>query len=240
MVVLCLLSTRNMGSTETATGEHQSTGGLSGDVVGGLITLILGLIHLYVLQLGGTVGFAVFFVVWPLIGGAVATVIERSSIRDWATVSTLAGVFGAIGISLLVLLTGFAGTWPPLIPRSFGASLWPVTFAVLIEVSIAWFVFGLVGGFITHGIVGTGSKNEGEVEVEADGDIEAEAADEETESTQADVDSEDTGAQAETAESEDAADETEGVDDEFEEAEEMGAKGEQADPESLADAYDSS
>lgn len=206
MVVLCLLNTRNMGSTETATTEHQSGGGLSGDVVGGLITLILGMIHLYVLQMGGTVGLAVFFVVWPLIGGAVATVIERSSVRDWATVSTLAGVFGAIGISLLVLLTGFAGAWPPLVPRSFGASLWPVTFAVLIEVSIAWFVFGLVGGFITHRIVGTGSESEGDVEEEADHDVKEEAADEETETVgekaEGESGSEDAGAEAASGESE--------------------------------------
>lgn len=222
MVVLCLLEARTMGSTETATAEHQSSGGLSGDVVGGLITLILGVFHLYVLQKGGTVGFAGFFVVWPLIGGAVATVIERSSVRDWATVSTLAGVFGAIGISLIVLLTGFAGAWPGFIPRSFGTSLWPVTFAVLIEVSIAWFVFGLVGGFITHGLVGTGSESEHEVN-EDDQAVKEEAADEKTE-TQEEADegagSGDTGAEAET--------------------DEVEAAGEKAQPESLADAYDSS
>ena len=45
---------------------------LSPDVGGAIVAAVLGLLHLFVLNVGGAVGLLVLFVGWPLIGGTVA------------------------------------------------------------------------------------------------------------------------------------------------------------------------
>lgn len=128
-----------------------SRGGIRGDLVGGTVVAILGLLHLYLLQVGGVLGGLLLFVVWPLLGGAAATFVEdrRSGSVD-PTVGPLAGVFGSLVVSLLVLLTGLVGSWSGFIVTNIGVSLWPVFFAVLVSFTILWTVFGYVGGYATR------------------------------------------------------------------------------------------
>lgn len=123
----------------------------SGDVVGGVVVAILGLFHLFVLQLDGG-GVVLLLLVWPLVGGAVGTFVERSpdgtSDQDPRITAALSGVFGAIFTVVLILLTGLAGLWTGFIHTTFGNELLPVTLSALILLTISWTVFGYTGGYI--------------------------------------------------------------------------------------------
>lgn len=142
------MATESMDSTATA------PGGVRGDVVGGAVVAVLGLLHLFLLQVGGILGWLLLFVVWPLVGGAVAAFVEdrRTGSVD-PTVGPLAGVFGSIVVSLLVLLTGLVGLWSGFIVTNIGVSLWPVFFAVLVSFTVLWTVFGYVGGYATRTVL---------------------------------------------------------------------------------------
>lgn len=119
-------------------------------MVGGAVMAILGLLHLFALQVGGFVGAVLLFLAWPVIGGAVATYVEdsRGGTPD-LTVGAVSGVFGALVVSVVVFLTGLAGLWSNFIVANIGVSLWPVFFAVLVAFTILWTVFGFVGGYAT-------------------------------------------------------------------------------------------
>lgn len=118
----------------------------SPDVLGGIVAALVGLLHVFVLQLGGLLGVALLLVVWPLIGGVVAG--RLSTGEDRHVDGALAGVFGALVTTLVVLLTGFAGVWPQFVTTTFGVSLWPVTFAVLLLLTVTWTVFGYAGSVL--------------------------------------------------------------------------------------------
>jgi len=121
---------------------------VSADVAGGIVVAALGVLHLYVLQVGGLVGFLVLLAGWPLVGGTVAA---RLSASDERVSALLAGAFGALVTALVVLLTGIAGMWPGFVTANFGVTLWPVTFTVFLLLAITWTVFGYVAGYVSEG-----------------------------------------------------------------------------------------
>ena len=57
-----------MATSESSATDSLADRGWSGDVVGGAVTAVLGLIHVFGLQVGGAVGFLLLLVVWPMIG----------------------------------------------------------------------------------------------------------------------------------------------------------------------------
>lgn len=130
---------------------------LSGDVVGGAIVALLGLVHLFGLQFGGGLGFFLLLVVWPFLGGAIAARVERGrpTGRDWQTTSAVSGALGAVVTAVLVFLTGVAGVWSGFITTAFGSAFWAVVFAVLVLFTIAWTVFAYAGGFAESRIATT-------------------------------------------------------------------------------------
>lgn len=120
----------------------------SGDVIGATVGLVLGLLHLFVLQAGGT-ALVLLFVVWPLLGGMVGAYVEQTArrpARDLPVVGVLSGVFGAFAMAILVFLTGLAGVWSGFITSTFGVGLLPVTMVALMVFTITWAVFGYLGG----------------------------------------------------------------------------------------------
>jgi hypothetical protein len=117
--------------------------GLSPDVGGGIVAAVLGLLHLFVLNVGGAVGILVLFVGWPLIGGTVAA--RLSPVGDERVAGVVAGVLGAIFATIVVFLAGIAGLWSSLITTTFGVALWPVTLGLLLMLLLTWSVFGLAG-----------------------------------------------------------------------------------------------
>lgn len=133
-----------------ATGATNSTTNavpLSPDVVGGLVIAVLGLIHVFGLQMGGTVGFAVLLIGWPLVGGSVAARLSPSAAGREVN-GALAGFFAALTVAIIVFLTGFAGVWPSFITENVGVALWPVSIVMLAMLSITWTVFGYAGGYL--------------------------------------------------------------------------------------------
>lgn len=117
------------------------------DVAGGAVVAVLGLLHVFVLQVGGFGGFLALLVGWPLVGGMVASRLAKTDARLRAA---LAGTFGALVVTLVVLLTGLAGLWSTFLTANVGVSLWPVTFAVLLMLTVTWTVFGYAGGYLAE------------------------------------------------------------------------------------------
>ncbi|QCC47140.1 hypothetical protein [Halobellus limi] len=124
---------------------HSESGRLkaSPDVVGAAVITVLGLLHLFGLQVGGAVGFVVLLVGWPLVGGTVAA--RLSPVGEERVAGVVAGALAAITTTLLVFVVGLFGAWSGFITGTFGVTLWPVTFAMLALLTIAWSVFGLAG-----------------------------------------------------------------------------------------------
>lgn len=118
-------------------------------VVGGLASAVLGLLHLFVLGVGGWAGIALLFVVWPIVGGIVAAVGVGGLTRERPLAAALAGAYGALVVAAVVLVTGLLGLWSPYITSAFGVSLWPVFFALTLVTLITWTVFGYVAGYAT-------------------------------------------------------------------------------------------
>lgn len=138
------------GMVTTHTEHDRPAGaGANSSVVGGLASAALGLLHLYVLGVGGWAGIGLLFVVWPIVGGIVAAVGVGGLTRERPLAGALAGAYGAFVLSIVVLLTGAVGLWSSFITSTFGVSLWPVFFTVALVTLIAWTVFGYVGGYAT-------------------------------------------------------------------------------------------
>lgn len=135
-----------MATTQNAS----STGGLSlpvsGRTIGGIIVALLSLLHLFVIQLGGTAGWLLLLVIWPLIGGIVAAYLEIGVThpRDLPIVGGVAGVLGAIITVLVILVTGFFGLWSSFIFDSFGVDLAPVVISFAMVFVISWTAFGYI------------------------------------------------------------------------------------------------
>ena len=70
---------------------HSESGRLkaSPDVVGAAVIVVLGLLHLFGLQVGGVVGFVVLLAGWPLVGGTVAA--RLSPVGEERVAGTVAG-----------------------------------------------------------------------------------------------------------------------------------------------------
>ena len=138
------------GMVTTHTQVDRPTGlGMSSSVVGGVVSGALGLLHLYVFGVGGWAGIALMFVVWPLVGGILAAVGVGGLVRERPLAGALAGTYGAVIVSVVVLLAGAAGLWSSFITSSVGVSLWPVFFATALVTIITWTVFGYVAGYAT-------------------------------------------------------------------------------------------
>lgn len=120
---------------------------VSADVIGGGLLALLGAIHIFGLGLGGTVGFLALLVGWPLVAGSVAARLSTAAAAREVN-GALAGTFGALTVTVLVLLTGVAGAWPSFVTSNIGVSLWPVTFVTLVLLTLSWTVFGYVGGYV--------------------------------------------------------------------------------------------
>ena len=123
--------------------------GVSSSLVGGLASALLGLLHLYLLGVGGWAGIALLFVVWPIVGGIVAAVGVGGLIRERPLAAALAGAYGALVVSAVVLVTGAMGMWSSFITSTFGVSLWPVFLTVALLTLVTWTVFGYVAGYAT-------------------------------------------------------------------------------------------
>lgn len=148
---------RLMATTDSAVDGQLENLGWSGDVVGGALITVLGLVHLFGLQLGGGLGFALLLGVWPMLGGAVAArVARRRGSKDWGTASVVAGAFAAAVVTVVVFLTGVAGVWSGFLATAFGVTLWSTVFAVLVLLMLAWTVFGYVGGFVEQTLASAG------------------------------------------------------------------------------------
>ena len=143
-----------MSVTEKSVSNRDAPIPVNGDVVGGGLLAVLALLHLFVLQIGGTIGVVLLLVVWPLIGGAVGTYFnneyrpERQ--RDLAVVGAVAGVFGTATIGIVLLLSGFAGLWSPFVFDFFGSQLAPVVIGATVLFALTWTVFGYVGGYVAR------------------------------------------------------------------------------------------
>lgn len=130
---------------------------ISGDIVGGVIIAVLGLMHLFLLGIGGMAGLMLLFFVWPIIGGAVAAYYdfaqrpERS--RDLAITGGVSGVFAAVAVGVVVFLTGYFGSWTGFITDTFGVGLVTTTIGLSMLLIITWTVSAYVAGyFVRRGI----------------------------------------------------------------------------------------
>ena len=135
-----------------ATQNASSTGGLelpvSGRMIGGILVAVLSLLHLFVIQLDGIAGWLLLLVIWPLIGGIVAAYLELGVTRprDLPVVGGVAGVVGAILVSLVILVTGVLGAWSSFVFDSFGVDLAPVVISFAMIFIISWTAFGYIAG----------------------------------------------------------------------------------------------
>lgn len=137
-----------MASTQTASIEAYVPQSVGGHIVGGLLTTVLALLQLYLVSATGLLASGVLVVVWPLVGGAVAATIELTRGHETALAGVLAGAYGAFVLTVVVFLAGIAGLWSAGIHLTFGVSLWPVVFTVLVVTGTGWTVFGYVGGYL--------------------------------------------------------------------------------------------
>lgn len=117
---------------------------LPADVAGGGLVALLAIVQSLAVPSGGFAGFAALLVVWPLLGGAAAGFFSTRT-ENRAVDGAVAGVFASLTVTVLVLLTGFAGAWPAFVTSNVGVSLWPVTFTTLVGTMLAWTVFGYLG-----------------------------------------------------------------------------------------------
>lgn len=117
------------------------------DVAGGGIVVVLALFQTLVVGSGSLPAFVALLVVWPLVGGAAAAFFSVRA-ADRPVDGAVAGVFAALTTTVLVLLSGVAGAWPPFVTANVGVSLWPVTLATLAATTIAWTVFGYLGASV--------------------------------------------------------------------------------------------
>ncbi|MFP4591353.1 MAG: hypothetical protein ACLFM8_07830 [Halobacteriales archaeon] len=132
----------------TSTG-HERSGevAVGSSVLGGLVSSILGLLHLFLLGVGGWLGIGLLFVVWPVLGGVVAAVGIGGLTRERPLAAALSGTYGAAIVSVVVLVSGGLGFWSAFITRTFGVSLWSVFFTFALASIITWTVSGYVAGY---------------------------------------------------------------------------------------------
>ena len=137
-----------MGSTQTGTIDPYVPETMRGYVLGGLTSVVLALLQLFVVSLTGVLATVLLVVVWPALGGGLAATVVAERGDDPSLSGVLAGAYGALVLTLVVFLTGVAGVWTAGIHGTFGVALWPVTFATLVVTVIGWTVFGYAGGYL--------------------------------------------------------------------------------------------
>lgn len=118
----------------------------SASAVGGAVIAVLGLLHLFVAQVGGVLGVLLLIVVWPLVGGAVAAYLSEPA-RQPRISGLLAGAYAGFVVGLLVFLAGLANLWTPFITAAFGIAFWGVVFSAWLTFLVSWTVFGFTGGY---------------------------------------------------------------------------------------------
>jgi len=151
------MCTRHMATSDSAVDGQLEDLGWSGDVVGGALITVLGLLHLFGLQLGGWLGFVLLLGLWPMLGGAVAARVgRRRGGKDWGTASAVAGVFAGAAVTVVVFLTGVAGIWSGFITTAFGVTLWSTVFAVFVLFMLTWTVSSYTGGFVEQKLADAG------------------------------------------------------------------------------------
>lgn len=135
----------------THIGHDRSVGpAIGSSVFGGLVSSFLGLIHLFLLGVGGWIGIGLLFVLWPLLGGIVAAVGMIGGLtRERPLAAALSGTYGALVLSAILLVSGALGMWSTFITSTFGVSLWSVFFTFTLATVITWTVFGYVAGYAT-------------------------------------------------------------------------------------------
>jgi Zn-dependent protease len=135
-----------MANTESASVGQSTAMPASASAVGGAIIAILGLLHLFVAQVGGALGVLLLVVVWPLVGGAVAAYLTEET-RQPRISGLLSGAYAGFVVGLVVLLAGLANLWTPFITNSFGVAFWGVVFSAWLTFLVSWTVFGFTGGY---------------------------------------------------------------------------------------------
>lgn len=139
---------RRMASTRTIPIDAYVPETMRGYVAGGLASVVLALLQLFVVSATGVVATVLLLVVWPVLGGAIASTIASNRSHDPSLAGVLAGAYGALVLGLVVLLTGLAGVWTAGVHGTFGVSLWPVVFTVVVVTTVGWTVFGYAGGYL--------------------------------------------------------------------------------------------
>lgn len=138
-----------MANTESTPVGQSTAIPASASAVGGAVTAILGLLHLFVAQVGGTLGALLLVVVWPLVGGAVAAYLSEPS-RQPRISGLLSGAYAGFVVGLVVLLAGVANLWTPFVTNAFGVAFWGVVFSAWLTFLVSWTVFGFTGGYVVE------------------------------------------------------------------------------------------
>lgn len=127
---------------------------ITGDVVGGIILAVLGLLHLFLIQLGGGIGIVVLFFVWPLIAGAIGAYYDLTQRPDRSRALTItgavSGVFGAVAVGIIVFVAGVVSIWSGFITDTFGSGLMATTLGLTFLLIITWTVSAFVAGYIVR------------------------------------------------------------------------------------------
>lgn len=132
-------------------------GQVRGDVAGAVVLTLLGVLHLFLLELGGAIGTVLLLVVWPLVGGVVGAYVDHTQrperSRDLPLTGAVVGAFAMVATVLVVFITGLAGVWSNFIFNTFGVELLPVTLGMAILFAIVWTVIGFLGGLLTREVL---------------------------------------------------------------------------------------
>ncbi|WP_331235044.1 hypothetical protein [Natronorarus salvus] len=143
-----------MNSTSTVSNSTNSPVKITGDIVGGALLTILSLIHIYVIGAGGTLGWILLLVLWPILSGLVGASVEHSvdptRVAELPLIGAIAGVFGAVATTLILLLLGWLGIWSSFIYNELGVDLVTVSLGIAILFTITWTVAGFVGGYVVQ------------------------------------------------------------------------------------------
>lgn len=125
--------------------------GITGDVIGGAILALLGLFHLFILEIDGIVGGILLLFIWPLLAGAFGTYLDSRGVsngRDLRVVGPVVGVFGSVTTVIVLFLTGWAGLWSGFIYDTLGVDLVTVTFGAAILLTLMWTISAFIGGYL--------------------------------------------------------------------------------------------
>lgn len=134
--------------------ESGLVGRFRGDVVGAVLLALLGILHLFFLELGGTFGMVLLLIGWPLVGGVIGAYVDHTQrpehSRDLPLTGAIVGAFAMVATVLVVFTAGVAGVWSNFIFNTFGVELLPVTLGMAIVFAIVWTVVGFIGALLAR------------------------------------------------------------------------------------------